>query len=204
MKSALGGPGACSTGTCTCTWSCWRTEAHRAFDRGGRALRRPGGRRYLGDLHPEWLAPRRQSTSYMTACAAYSASTATPRRPTSPTSGCTRCSTAGRSRRASSRATGSGSTPTGRWGWSRPASRRAISRRFPGDRAIGHVRYSTAGGSHLKNAQPLAVDYARGSIAVAHNGNLTNHERAARAARGARLDLPERERHRGRSSTSSP
>ncbi len=47
---------------------------------------------------------------------------------------------------------------------------------LPGDTAIGHVRYSTAGGSHLKNAQPLAVDYARGSIAIAHNGNLTNHE----------------------------
>src|SRR5687768_9120140 len=45
-----------------------------------------------------------------------------------------------------------------------------------GDAAIGHVRYSTAGTSHLKNAQPLAVDYARGSIAVAHNGNLTNHD----------------------------
>lgn len=45
-----------------------------------------------------------------------------------------------------------------------------------GDRAIGHVRYSTAGGSHIRNAQPLAVDYARGSLAVAHNGNLTNHE----------------------------
>ncbi|MEP7124269.1 MAG: class II glutamine amidotransferase, partial [Byssovorax sp.] len=44
-----------------------------------------------------------------------------------------------------------------------------------GSSAIGHVRYSTAGGSHLKNVQPLAVDYARGSIAVAHNGNLTNH-----------------------------
>src|SRR5262245_6810890 len=47
---------------------------------------------------------------------------------------------------------------------------------LPGSAAIGHVRYSTAGGSHLKNAQPFAVDYARGSIAVAHNGNLTNHE----------------------------
>jgi amidophosphoribosyltransferase len=46
---------------------------------------------------------------------------------------------------------------------------------LPGDRAIGHVRYSTAGGSHLKNAQPFAVEYARGSLAVAHNGNLTNH-----------------------------
>jgi amidophosphoribosyltransferase len=45
-----------------------------------------------------------------------------------------------------------------------------------GENAIGHVRYSTAGGSFLKNAQPIAVDYARGSIAVAHNGNLTNAE----------------------------
>jgi amidophosphoribosyltransferase len=45
---------------------------------------------------------------------------------------------------------------------------------LPGDRAIGHVRYSTAGGSHLRNAQPFAVEYARGSLAVAHNGNLTN------------------------------
>jgi len=45
-----------------------------------------------------------------------------------------------------------------------------------GEIAIGHVRYSTSGGSMLKNAQPIAVDYARGSIAVAHNGNLTNAE----------------------------
>jgi amidophosphoribosyltransferase len=47
---------------------------------------------------------------------------------------------------------------------------------LPGDLSIGHVRYSTAGGSHIRNAQPLAVDYARGSIAIAHNGNLTNAE----------------------------
>ena len=46
--------------------------------------------------------------------------------------------------------------------------------KLPGRIAIGHVRYSTAGGSHLKNAQPFAVDYARGSLAVCHNGNLTN------------------------------
>jgi amidophosphoribosyltransferase len=45
-----------------------------------------------------------------------------------------------------------------------------------GHNAIGHVRYSTAGGSMLKNAQPIAVEYSRGSIAVAHNGNLTNAE----------------------------
>jgi amidophosphoribosyltransferase len=47
---------------------------------------------------------------------------------------------------------------------------------LPGEQAIGHVRYSTAGGSHIKNAQPIAVDYAHGSVAVAHNGNLTNYE----------------------------
>src|ERR1700704_3409281 len=46
--------------------------------------------------------------------------------------------------------------------------------KLPGRIAIGHVRYSTAGGSHLKNAQPFAVDYAKGSLAVCHNGNLTN------------------------------
>ena len=46
--------------------------------------------------------------------------------------------------------------------------------RLQGSSAIGHVRYSTAGGSHLKNVQPLLVDYARGPLAVAHNGNLIN------------------------------
>jgi amidophosphoribosyltransferase len=46
--------------------------------------------------------------------------------------------------------------------------------RLPGSCAIGHVRYSTAGDSGLKTAQPIAVDYANGSLAVAHNGNLTN------------------------------
>jgi amidophosphoribosyltransferase len=43
-----------------------------------------------------------------------------------------------------------------------------------GERAIGHTRYSTTGGSALRNAQPLTVDCMRGQIAVAHNGNLTN------------------------------
>jgi amidophosphoribosyltransferase len=46
--------------------------------------------------------------------------------------------------------------------------------KLPGPSAIGHVRYTTAGGSHIKNAQPIAVDCGAGSIAVAHNGNLTN------------------------------
>jgi amidophosphoribosyltransferase len=59
--------------------------------------------------------------------------------------------------------------------------------RLPGRIAIGHVRYSTAGGSHLRNAQPLAVDYARGSLAVCHNGNLTNADelRADLEAKGS-------------------
>ncbi len=43
-----------------------------------------------------------------------------------------------------------------------------------GDRAIGHVRYSTAGSSTLANAQPLVADTVRGPLAIAHNGNLVN------------------------------
>jgi amidophosphoribosyltransferase len=48
--------------------------------------------------------------------------------------------------------------------------------RLGGEHAIGHVRYSTSGGSNLKNAQPIAVDSTHGSVAIAHNGNLTNAE----------------------------
>jgi amidophosphoribosyltransferase len=43
-----------------------------------------------------------------------------------------------------------------------------------GHAAIGHVRYSTAGSSDIKNAQPFVVGYSKGSLAIAHNGNLTN------------------------------
>src|SRR3989338_4226711 len=46
--------------------------------------------------------------------------------------------------------------------------------KLKGDMAIGHVRYSTTGSSILKNAQPLLIDYAKGSVSVAHNGNLVN------------------------------
>ncbi|MDX9999880.1 MAG: amidophosphoribosyltransferase [Polyangia bacterium] len=46
--------------------------------------------------------------------------------------------------------------------------------KLKGQNAIGHVRYSTTGISHIKNAQPFAVDYAHGTIAIAHNGNLVN------------------------------
>ena len=43
-----------------------------------------------------------------------------------------------------------------------------------GQMAVSHVRYSTAGGSVLENAQPLVMRYIKGTLAVAHNGNLTN------------------------------
>ncbi len=53
-----------------------------------------------------------------------------------------------------------------------------------GDMALGHVRYSTTGSSVLKNAQPLMVDYSRGTIAIAHNGNLTNTRTLRRQLEG--------------------
>lgn len=46
--------------------------------------------------------------------------------------------------------------------------------KLPGRTAIGHVRYSTAGGAGIRNAQPIQVSYAEGDLAVAHNGNITN------------------------------
>ncbi|QTX32962.1 amidophosphoribosyltransferase [Aminithiophilus ramosus] len=53
--------------------------------------------------------------------------------------------------------------------------------------AIGHVRYSTAGGSLAANAQPLVATYARGPVGIAHNGNLTNGKAIAQylESRGA-------------------
>jgi amidophosphoribosyltransferase len=52
---------------------------------------------------------------------------------------------------------------------------------LPGRAAIGHVRYSTAGVSHLKNAQPFAVAWGGGQLAVAHNGNVVNADRLRKA-----------------------
>ncbi len=43
-----------------------------------------------------------------------------------------------------------------------------------GNIGIGHVRYSTTGASEVENAEPLLVNYRRGKIAIAHNGNLVN------------------------------
>lgn len=46
--------------------------------------------------------------------------------------------------------------------------------KLQGIHAIGHTRYSTTGSSSLINAQPYRVDYSRGQLAIAHNGNLVN------------------------------
>lgn len=43
-----------------------------------------------------------------------------------------------------------------------------------GNLGIGHVRYSTTGASNIENAEPLLVNYRKGKIAIAHNGNLVN------------------------------
>ena len=43
-----------------------------------------------------------------------------------------------------------------------------------GDIGVGHVRYSTAGSSTRENAQPLVLNYVKGTLAMAHNGNLIN------------------------------
>jgi amidophosphoribosyltransferase len=49
-----------------------------------------------------------------------------------------------------------------------------IIRKLEGTAAIGHNRYSTSGQTLLKNTQPFVVEYGRGGLAVAHNGNLVN------------------------------
>ena len=46
--------------------------------------------------------------------------------------------------------------------------------KLPGNSAVGHVRYSTAGGGRVENAQPIMVRYFEGDLVIAHNGNLTN------------------------------
>ena len=52
--------------------------------------------------------------------------------------------------------------------------------KLKGHLAIGHNRYSTAGQSHISNAQPFLVDHSRGIIALGHNGNLVTGGRLRR------------------------
>src|SRR3982075_3246534 len=53
-------------------------------------------------------------------------------------------------------------------------SRREVIERLPGNTAVGHTRYSTTGGTILRNVQPLFAELNAGGFAVGHNGNLTN------------------------------
>ena len=66
-------------------------------------------------------------------------------------------------------------------------AKREVIGRLPGHAAIGHVRYSTAGDTMLRNVQPLFADLQFGGFALAHNGNLTNALRLRRdlGARGS-------------------
>jgi amidophosphoribosyltransferase len=50
----------------------------------------------------------------------------------------------------------------------------AVLETLPGNLAIGHTRYSTAGDKALLNAQPIMIDCNKGKVALGHNGNLTN------------------------------
>ena len=52
--------------------------------------------------------------------------------------------------------------------------------KLPGSYAIGHVRYTTAGGNKLANVQPLCAEVSRGRAVLAHNGNLINAEELRR------------------------
>lgn len=60
--------------------------------------------------------------------------------------------------------------------------RKAGLEQLQGRAAIGHVRYSTAGGGDIRNVQPFRAGFKEGEVAIAHNGNLTN-------ARGLRTEL---------------
>ena len=127
--------------------------------------------------------------------AASSPSTPTPRRRSSPISDCTPCSIADRNRRASSPPTASACASTRPWAWSPISSATKCWLLLRGVLAIGHTRYSTAGDSALLNAQPIMVQSNKGTIAIAHNGNLVNAQAIRAQAGGPGLDLPNQQRH---------
>ncbi len=46
--------------------------------------------------------------------------------------------------------------------------------KLKGNIGVGHMRYSTTGGSMIENAQPIATNYIKGCLALVHNGNIVN------------------------------
>ena len=59
-------------------------------------------------------------------------------------------------------------------------TKKSVMDRLSGNRAVGHVRYATTGGSGIRNVQPLFAELADGGFAIAHNGNITNAMTAQR------------------------
>ena len=55
-------------------------------------------------------------------------------------------------------------------------------RKLKGNIGVGHVRYSTTGGSTPENAQPIAMNYIKGSLALVHNGNIMNADEIKKAS----------------------
>ena len=109
-----------------------------------------------------------------TTSAVYLPSTATPKRRIWRIWACMPCSIAGRKARESRRATAVRSTASTRHGPCGGYFHSGSAGNCPGELAIGHTRYSTAGDTVLLNAQPFSVACNKGQIAVAHNGNITN------------------------------
>ena len=98
---------------------------------------------------------------------------------------------AARSQPASSPPTVSVCASTSPWDWSPISSAKNVLSSMRGTLAIGHTRYSTAGDSALLNAQPIMVQSNKGTIAIAHNGNLVNAACDSRQAGRPRLNLPD-------------
>ena len=72
----------------------------------------------------------------------------------------------------------------------------AVLAELPGELAIGHTRYSTAGDTVLLNAQPFSVACNKGRVAVAHNGNITNAAELRARTGAQRLHLSGHQRYR--------
>lgn len=75
--------------------------------------------------------------------------------------------------------------------------RKDVVHNMNGDIGIGHVRYSTTGESVAENAQPLVLSYIKGSLALAHNGNLVNTEALKWGVDPDRRNFPYNYRLRG-------
>lgn len=70
--------------------------------------------------------------------------------------------------------------------------------------ATGHVRYATSGQRTRANAQPMVLHHCKGTMAICHNGNLTNAPPAAPQAGNERFDLPRHFGHRGHRLSADP